>query len=148
MAERRPHPPAVAGPDGGGLMSWEATYERLVALAANKPTEDDVEFNAWMWRSLYEYGSGNIPDPSAFAEITELAARSPEGYGSVDFAFVARLADGTWATCVGWADTTGFGCREQVDWDIQPTREAAIAFGLDQESRNWLGFERPDGGAR
>lgn len=117
-------------------------YERLTALTAHYLT-DDVEFDEYLWSSLYEYGEGDTPEPGQIAEVTDLWATSPEGYGSVELALIARLADGRWATCVAWADTTGFGCQQQVDWRINDTREAAIALGLDKESRNHLGLSLP-----
>ncbi|WBP89480.1 hypothetical protein [Kitasatospora cathayae] len=123
-------------------MSDYSQYEPLVALAAAHDTE--VEVDSYLWASLYEYAEGGeVPAPRSIVEITELRAVSPEGWASVDVALVARLGDGRWATCVAWADTTGFGCRYQVDWRINPTREQAVAFGLDEESRRALRLSLP-----
>ncbi|MFE1192864.1 hypothetical protein ACFW6E_08695 [Streptomyces olivaceoviridis] len=116
-------------------------YERLATLTAHFTTE--VTLDSWTWQSLYEYASGEVPEPAQIAEVTDLWAISPEGYGSTDIAFVARLTDGQWATCVAWSDTSGFGCQQGVDWRINSTREAAISRGLDKESRAHLGLALP-----
>jgi hypothetical protein len=116
-------------------------FERLAALAAGFTTE--ITLDSWTWRSLYEYAKGDVPEPAQIAEFTDVWAISPEGYGSTEIALVARLMDDQWATCVAWSDTSGFGCREDVDWRINPTREAAISQGLDKESRTHLGLALP-----
>jgi hypothetical protein len=116
-------------------------YERLVFLAARFDTE--ITLDDWLWQSLYEYATGDVPEPEQITEITHLWAVSPEGWGSTSIAFLARLTDDRWATCVAWSDTSGFGCREGVDWRINPTRETAIAMGLDKESRSHLGLSLP-----
>ncbi|MFG3046326.1 hypothetical protein ACGFZR_15520 [Streptomyces sp. NPDC048241] len=113
-------------------------YERLASLTVRFTTE--VVLDSWLWRSLYEFGSGDIPDSAQVVEVTDLWAVSPEGYADTDIALIARLADGQWATCVAWSDTTGFGCQEGVDWRINSTRELAISQGLDRESRLHLGL--------
>lgn len=116
-------------------------YQRLAALTSGFTTE--VELDEWLWSSLYEYATGNPPAPERMSEVTHLRAVSPEGWGSTDIALLARLHDGQWAACVAWSDTSGFGCREGVDWTISPTREAAIAMGLDKEARAHLGLALP-----
>jgi hypothetical protein len=122
-------------------MTLDPQYERLAALTSRFETE--VALDSWTWRSLYDYASGEVPEPAQITEVTDLWAISPEGYGSTDIAFVARLADGQWATCVAWSDTTGFGCQQDVAWRINPTRELAISQGLDKESRTHLGLALP-----
>jgi hypothetical protein len=74
-------------------------------------------------------------------------AESPEGYGSVSCWGILRLKDGTWAACIAWADTTGWGCGDGVLWRLLPSREEAIVFGLDEEGRQRLGLELPEGPA-
>lgn len=122
-------------------MTYTQPYERLAELTAHFTTE--VSLDEWTWRSLYDYASGEVPEPAQIAEVTDLWAISPEGYGSTDIAFVARLTDDHWATCVAWSDTSGFGCQQGVDWRINPTRELAISQGLDKESRAHLGLALP-----
>lgn len=117
-------------------------YERLATLTAHFNTE--VKLDEWTWRSLYEFATGNeVPEPEQIAEVTHLWAISPEGYADTDIALLARLADGRWATCVAWSDTTGFGCQEDVAWRINSTRELAVSQGLDKESRVHLGLSLP-----
>ena len=117
-------------------------YARLVALTVQFISAE-ITLDEWTWGSLYEYASGDVPEPDQIAEITHLWAVSPEGYGSTDIAFLARLTNDQWATCVAWSDTSGFGCQQGVDWRINPTREAAISQGLDKESRTHLGLSLP-----
>ena len=89
-------------------------YERLELVTAQSET-DEVQLDAYLWRSLFEYADGPAPDPDSI-ESAHVWAVSPEGYGSTDIALIARLTDGQWATCVAWSDTTGFGCQQGVDW--------------------------------
>ena len=56
-----------------------------------------------------------------------IAAESPEGYGSVDMACLAELDDGTFAICEAWADTTGWGCRDDATWKVGPDVESVLA---------------------
>lgn len=49
-----------------------------------------------------------------------IIADSPEGYGSVDMACVVELNDGTYAMGEAWADTTGWGCRDDATWKVGP----------------------------
>ncbi|MEV8623370.1 hypothetical protein [Streptomyces sp. NPDC051079] len=116
-------------------------YVRLATLTARFDTE--VSLDEWLWRSLYEYATGDVPEPHLIAEVTDLWSISPEGYSDTNIALLARLDDDRWASCVAWSDTSGFGCQEDVDWRINPTRESAIAMGLDKESRTHLGLSLP-----
>ncbi|MFD9463520.1 hypothetical protein [Streptomyces sp. NPDC060027] len=113
-------------------------YQRLRAITPT--TELGTEFDEYLWGALYEYAEGDTPAPDQIDQITHAWAISPEGYGSTDIALLAHLTDGRWATCVAWSDTTGFGCREGVDWRINDTRELAISQGLDKEARSHLGL--------
>lgn len=117
-------------------------YERL-DLVTPEPNRSAIEFDSYLWRSLFEYADGPAPNPDSIEVVTDLWAISPEGGGSTDIALVARLTDGQWATCVAWSDYTGFGCQQGVDWRINPTRELAISQGLDKESRTHLGLSLP-----
>ncbi|MFL1904824.1 hypothetical protein ACJWDR_37830 [Streptomyces tauricus] len=114
-------------------------YERL-SLITPEVDDDEVEFDEYLWSALFEYADGPAPDPDTIEVVTNVWATSPEGYGSVNLALLARLADGRWATCVAWADTTGFGCQQGVDWRVNDTRELAISQGLDKEARAHLGL--------
>jgi hypothetical protein len=65
-------------------------------------------------------------------------------YGEQDFVCLVELTDGTWATCVAWCDTTGWGCRRQgVEWKVATTRDDAIRLGLDKAARARLGVPLP-----
>ncbi|WP_282698041.1 hypothetical protein [Streptomyces sp. CC208A] len=117
-------------------------HERLATLTAHFATE--ITLDDWTWSSLYEYATGDVPEPEQIAEITHLRAVSPEGWASTNIALLAHLTDGRSATCVAWSDTTGFGCQQGVDWRINDTREQAIAMSLDKESRSHLGLTLPN----
>ncbi|MYS15063.1 hypothetical protein [Streptomyces sp. SID4982] len=116
-------------------------FERLAGLCARFDTS--ARLDEWDWSAIFEYGEGSVPTPDEIAEITDLWVISPEGYASLDVALICRLRDGRWASCVAWADTSGFGCQQGVDWRINSTREAAISQGLDKESRTHLGLALP-----
>lgn len=117
-------------------------YERLAELTAHFPL-DDVGFDAYMWRNLYEFDEAhNAPEPETIVEVTHLWAISPEGYSDTNIALLARLTDGTWASCVAWSDTSGFGCQEDVTW-LTGSRAQAISHGLDKEARSHLGLSPP-----
>lgn len=64
---------------------------------------------------------------------------SPEGYGSQDFVALVELTDGAWAACMAWADTTGWGCQDGVEWKVGPDRQLVIEQGLDRAARIKLG---------
>lgn len=119
----------------------EPYFERLAKMSDRFTT--DAPLDEWDWSAIFEYGEGDVPDATAIAGISALWSTSPEGYASRDIAFIAKLHDGRWATCVAWSDTTGFGCRQGVDWRINGTRELAISQGLDKESRAHLGLSLP-----
>lgn len=126
------------------MTNYVALYGRLAQMASAFET-DDIEFDEYLWSALYDYANqgGQIPEPGQIAEITNLWATSPEGYGSTDINILGRLADGRWFTIVAWSDTTGFGCQENVDWRIADSREIAISQGLDKEARAHLGLALP-----
>lgn len=117
-------------------------FGRLAELAQAFETED-VGFDEYLWNALYDHANGEVPEPGHIVEITHLWATSPEGYGSTDIAFLARLHDDRWTTCVAWSDTSGFDCRGAADWRIFGDREQAISQGLDKESRTHLGLSLP-----
>lgn len=59
-------------------------------------------------------------------------------YAEVNFACVVELTDGTWAACMAWADTTGWGCQDGVEWRVVHDLDSVIAYGLDQRGRERL----------
>lgn len=83
---------------------------------------------------------GPAPDitPDRVARVHGWQADSPEGYGSVNFACVVELADGTWAACMAWADTTGWGCQDGVEWRVAADLPSIVSYGLDREGRERL----------
>ncbi|WP_405769202.1 hypothetical protein OG539_32605 [Actinacidiphila glaucinigra] len=123
-------------------MTDQTQFERLARLAPTDGT-GEVDFDDYLWRSLFEYADGPAPDPDDIVQITHMWATSPEGYGSLNIALLGRLTDGRWVTCVAWADTTGFGCQQGVDWRVNDTRNRAISQGLDKESRALLDLSLP-----
>ena len=65
---------------------------------------------------------------------------SPEDGGSVQLHTLVELHDGRWAVGEAWADYTGWGCRDGVDWRIAADRETAIRLGASEEGREALGL--------
>ena len=126
------------------MTNYKALYGRLADLAMPFDT-DGIDFDEYLWDSLYDYADegSRIPEPGHIVEITNLWATSPEGYGSTNINVLGRLADDRWFTIVARSDTTGFGCRQGVDWRINDTRERAISQGLDKEARANLGLTLP-----
>lgn len=57
---------------------------------------------------------------------------------------LAELTDGSYAACMAWCDTTGWDCRAGAQWKWAPTRDDAIRFGLDRESRAALDLSIPE----
>lgn len=78
--------------------------------------------------------------PERIARVYGWRAESPEGYGSINFACVVELTDGTWAACMAWADTTGWGCQDGVEWRVARDLSDVVAYGLDQRGRTDLGM--------
>jgi hypothetical protein len=80
---------------------------------------------------------GPVEDISreSIARVDRSYGQSPEGGGSVDLALLVQLTNGSWAACVAWADYTGWGCQDGVQWKVAPNRELAISQGLDREAR-------------
>lgn len=118
-------------------------YERLEALTEGRTADEQID--GCDWRGLWEDSrpDGDVPSPEEIASVTHSYSYSPEGYGSVNLAFLGRLNDGRWVTCVAWCDTSGWDCRSGSDWRIFDTRNGAVAFGLDKESRARLGLSLP-----
>jgi hypothetical protein len=87
------------------------------------------------------YDGERVEDVTAarIARVDLWDADEADGHGSRDFVCLVELVDGTWATCMAWADTTGWGCRQGVMWKWTRTRDDAIRFGLDKDARRRLG---------
>lgn len=106
--------------------------------------------DGWGWGSSYSGAYSTVDGSQVGDVIADRIARvhltfgeSPEGYGSTDMAILVELTDGTWAACMAWSDTTGFGCQDDVQWKVAPTRAEAISQGLDREARRKLGVLLP-----
>ena len=123
-----------------------------------KELPDIGELDSSVWPNILaeqEYGSSytgafSTVDGSPVGDITpDRIARIDLTYGEAgdwnetDMVILAELADGTWAACMAWSDTTGFGCRDDVQWKVAPTRDEAISQGLDRLARQKLGVPLP-----
>jgi hypothetical protein len=98
------------------------------------------------WSSYYSgtfsvYDGASVEDVTAerIARVDAWLADSSEGYSATDFTALVELADGTWAACMAWCDTTGWDCRSGVQWKWARTRDDAISQGLDRDARARLG---------
>lgn len=114
------------------------------------PTNGDWYVNDWehvFAGSSYYEGAFHAPDGARVADITAdrvaevLAWRaySAEGMADVNFAAIVRLTDGTYAGCMAWTDTSGWGCQQGVYWRVVDTLPDAVSFALDEQGRRWLG---------
>ena len=72
-------------------------------------------------------GPAEVPSAENVTEVIWFFADSPERYGSKDFAALVKLADGQFAMCEAWADTTGWDCRSDAIWKIGPTLDSVKA---------------------
>ncbi len=95
-------------------------------------------------------GTHSVHDRSTVDDITpERIARIDVSYlargdhAAKDIVLLVELTDGSWATCMAWCDTTGWGCQDSVEWKWAKTRDDAITYGLDQEARTKLGLPLP-----
>lgn len=115
------------------------------------PTNDDWE--TLDWQQCFDYGSparlvtaADLPAPTDrqitaddIEEVEAWCGTSPDGWGSVDIVALLRLTDGQHAALIAWADTTGWGCQDEVEWTIG-TRDAVIRMGLGDRAAE-LGLE-------
>lgn len=117
---------------------WTASDWRYVFPLG---TEDDAWVTPSYSGAFSVHDSGQVEDITAdrIARVDLWFGESPEGGGSLDFAALVELTDGTWATCLAWADYTGWGCQDDVQWKWAHTREDAISQGLDRRTRERLG---------
>jgi hypothetical protein len=79
-------------------------------------------------------GDAGMMTAERIKRVLWITADSPEGYGSVDMACVAELEDGTFAIGEAWADTTGWGCRDDATWKVGPDIASVLA-ELSPENR-------------
>jgi hypothetical protein len=112
------------------------------------PVNDGFTLDDWdCVLTDYYTGAFSVYDGCRVQDVTvERIARvdawkgdSPDGYGSVDFAALVELAEGSWAGCMAWADTTGWDCQSGVQWKWANTRDDVISQGLDRDARARLG---------
>lgn len=64
-------------------------------------------------------------------------------YADVDMVCLVELVDGSWAGCMAWADSSGWGCRDDASWKVASTRDEAISNALDKAARARLGCPLP-----
>lgn len=81
--------------------------------------------------------------PFAITEVEEVSASWTDGEDEPDFAWLLRLADGTWAAATGQHDYTGWDCQSSFGASIHPSREEAIRMGFTVNDRENLGLLLP-----
>jgi hypothetical protein len=101
------------------------------------------------WEMILSRGDTDS-DPVSRAEIVSVPhmyssdAGNNRDYDDTDFAALVELTGGRWATLHAGNDTSGWGCfGDYVRWRVFSSRDEAIAMGLTNESRRWLGLELP-----
>ncbi len=77
------------------------------------------------------------------ARVAGWAVENPEGMADYNFAAIVELVDGTWAGCMAWTDTSGWGCQQGVYWRVTESVPDAITFALDNEGRRRHGAALP-----
>jgi hypothetical protein len=80
------------------------------------------------------------------ARVETWNATGGEMWCERDFVCLVELTDGSWATCMAWCDTSGWGCQQGVEWKWSASRDGAIYYGLDNDGRRRLGVELPSAG--
>lgn len=85
-------------------------------------------------------GPGGAPLDRAIAveDIAEVVAWVGWESDGPNLVAIVRLASDEWAAVNGWADYTGWGCRDGVTWWIGSSREAVELGGLDEFDRERL----------
>lgn len=119
----------------------------LVVLPTNELWTDSDWRYVLAGSEFYE-GAFTAPDGQRADDITAdrighvdiWAVENPEEMADYNFAALVELTDGTWAACVAWTDTSGWGCQQGVYWRIAATRDDAIRFCLDKDARRRLGL--------
>lgn len=115
------------------------------------PTNDlwtDYDWSNVLSGSEYYEGAFTAPDGAAAPDVTadriarveQWWADGGHEYADRDFVAVVELTDGTWAACMAWTDSSGWGCQQGVYWRVTSTLADAITYGLDQEGRRKLGL--------
>jgi hypothetical protein len=100
--------------------AWElAEIEQDVRVIPGiKVSKEQVDFNAVSWERMW--------------------GDSPEGYASTNVVALGEARDGRWVVVEGWCDTTGWDCQAGGWITYADTRDNAIKFALDDESRKRL----------
>jgi len=75
------------------------------------------------------------------ATLVSSYAISPEGYGSLDCAGIYQFDINTYYAYSGWADTTGWGCQDGVEWFGPFESVMGASDALSLEERRFLGFD-------
>ena len=115
------------------------------------PTNEHWDAHDWEYvlhgSEFYE-GAFTAPDGARAADITadrivrvdRWWATGGHEYADQDFVAVVELSDGTWAACMAWTDSSGWGCQQGVYWRVTQSLDDAVTYGLDQEGRRKLGL--------
>lgn len=99
-------------------------------------------------------GPSHPADPVALTDIARVVRYAVSWHGEgdqtgpefssgteLDLALVAELVDGRWISIVAWNDYTGWGCQDGSDVRVGDTEQQVVEFGLDESSRQRLGYE-------
>lgn len=102
-----------------------------------EPTTLDVYDLGQIWKEAPE----EVGEVCETDKLIHSYAISPEGYGSLDCAGIYQIDLNTYYSFSAWADTTGWGCQDGVEWYGPFSSVVAAASILSQEERRYLGFE-------
>lgn len=115
----------------------------------NYSADDYIGLNdlSYAWdEAIREQDVRVIPGIKVSSELAEFESvsweamwgDSPEGYASTNVVALGKVNDGRWVVLEGWCDTTGWDCQAGGTIVYADSREHAINFGLDDESRKRL----------
>lgn len=94
----------------------------------NFPTNEN--WTDWDWSHVFEQGEcwtatfpshgirESMPKMDDVKSVHSWFGDSPEGYGSKTLYALMSLHDGRWLFADCWADTTGWGCQDGMDFHV------------------------------
>lgn len=100
------------------------------------PTNNGIDAHDWE-----EVFSRIALDHRDVEEVLLHKGESPEGGGSIELEAMLRMKDGTFTTIDAWADYTGWGCQDSVQYRTHRSQGEAYMLGLSDRGREWFGIK-------
>ncbi len=103
---------------------------------------DDYDWNELFrpgeWAHAVPFTSGPAPLARKLEDVRvvhHLYTISPEGWGSHEIIALVEFEDGAWGLCEAWADTTGWGCQDGVEWRVGTEADVQRLITPDQAEK-------------